>query len=78
MLSHSWNETTTNVPCLHPQLADLGRRNVIVTWAGFNSNLIKETTINPRAIVGVLPAFPDKAESVPMGKRMMNIGKNVT
>ncbi len=43
-------------------LADLGRRNVIITWAGFNSNLIKETTINPKAIVGVLPLFPDKAE----------------
>ncbi len=39
---------------------DLGRRNVIVTWASFNSNLIKETTINPMAIVGVLPLFPDK------------------
>ena len=58
--------------------ADLGRRNVIVTWAGFNSNLIEENTINPWAIVGVLPFFLDKAEPVPMGQRMMNIGKPVT
>ncbi len=42
--------------------ADLGLHNVIVTCAGFNSNLIKENTINPTAIMGVLPPFPDKAE----------------
>ena len=58
--------------------ADLGRRNDNVTWAGFHSNLIKENTINPWAIVGVLPLFLDKAESEPMGKRMMNKGKRVT
>ena len=59
--------------------ADLGRHKVIVTcMAGFNSNLIKENTINPKTIVGVLPLFPDKAESVQIVKRMMNISKRVT
>ena len=58
--------------------ADVGRHNVIVTWACFNSNLIKETTINPAAIIGVLSLFPNKAEQVTMVKRMMNIGKSLT
>ena len=54
--------------------ADLGRH--IVTWASFK--LIKENKVNLRAIVGVLPLFPDKAESVPMVKCVMDIGKSMT
>ena len=50
----------------------------IVTWAGFNANLLNEDTIKPKAIIGVLPLFPDKAASVPMVKHAMNIGKSVT
>ena len=49
-----------------------------VTWAGFNSSLIKHDTIKPNAIMGVLPLFPDKAASIPMVKHTMNIGKSVT
>ena len=50
----------------------------IVTWAGFNANLLNEDTIKPKAVIGVLPLFPDKAASVPMVKHAMNIGKRVT
>ena len=44
--------------------------------------MIREKAVNPKAIVGVLTRFPDKAESVPMVKRMkythtVYIGKRV-
>ena len=54
--------------------AGLGRHSV--TWAGFN--LIKENTVNPKAIVRVLPLFPDNAESVPMVKCVINIHNSLT
>ena len=45
---------------------------------GLNANLLNENKIKPKAIIGVLPLFPDKAASVPMVKHAMNIGKSVT
>ena len=40
---------------------DLGRHNVIVTWAGFKYNLIKENTINPTRRSSVFfHSFPTK------------------
>ncbi|MES9879449.1 MAG: hypothetical protein ABW185_01030 [Sedimenticola sp.] len=50
----------------------------VVTWAGFNSSLLSNESVKPRAIIGVLPLFPDKAASVPMVKHSMMLSKAVT
>ena len=44
-----------------------------MTWAGFNSSLMCEDSVKPRAIIGVLPLFPDKAASVLMVKHAMYV-----
>ncbi|MES9881863.1 MAG: hypothetical protein ABW185_13375 [Sedimenticola sp.] len=48
----------------------------IVTWAGFNSSLMDEDSIKPRAVTGVLPLFSDKAASVSMVKHAMSVIKD--
>ena len=44
-----------------------------MTWAGFNSSLMGENSIKPRAVLGILQLLPDKADSVPMYKHAMHI-----
>ena len=45
----------------------------VVTWAGFNSQLMNEESIKPPAEIGILPLFPDKAASPSMMKHTMEI-----
>jgi len=45
----------------------------VVTWAGFNSQLSSNESIKPRAEIGILPLFPDKAASACMMKHTMEI-----
>ncbi len=47
-----------------------------MTWAGFNSSLMDEDSIKPRAVTGVLPLFSDKAASVSMVKHAMSVIKD--
>ena len=50
----------------------------IVTWAGFSSSLLPAESVKPKANIGILPLFPDKAASVAMVKYAMLLGKAVT
>ena len=50
----------------------------IVTWAGFNSSLMGEDSIKPRAVILVLQLFPDKTTSVSMVKHAMHVVKDYT
>ena len=50
----------------------------VVTWAGFNSTLQSDDNVKPRANIGILPLFPDKAASVAMVKHSLLLGKSLT
>ena len=50
----------------------------VVTWAEFNSQLSSDESIEPRAEIGILPIFPDKAASACMMKHTMDIVKENT
>ena len=50
----------------------------IVTCAGFNSSLLLDESVKPKANISILPLFPDKAASVAMVKHSMLLGKAVT
>ena len=50
----------------------------VITWAGFNSQIRSDESIKPRAEIGILPLFPDKAASPSMMKHTMEIVKENT
>ena len=50
----------------------------VVTWAGFNSTLLSDDNVKPRANIGILPLFPDKAASLAMVKHSLLLGKTLT
>lgn len=50
----------------------------VVTWSGFNSQLMDDASIKPKAEIGILPLFPDKAASASMMKHTMEIVKTTT
>ena len=52
--------------------------DVAVTWAGFNCTLQSDDNMKPRANIGILPLFPDKAASVTMVKHSLLLGKSLT
>ncbi len=56
---------------------DLGKDDV-VTWAGFNSQLMDDESLQPPAEIGILPLFPDKAATPSMMKHAMEIVKKNT
>ena len=43
----------------------------IISWAGFHAQNIAEAEVPPKAIIGLLPPFEEKAGSVPMCKHAM-------
>ena len=45
----------------------------IITWSGFNSILLSDKTIKPKAVIDVLPLFPDKAATPSMMKHAMKL-----
>ena len=56
--------------------SELGKTDV-VTWAGFNSQLMNDESIKPQAMIGILPLFPDKAATPSMMKHTMEIVKEL-
>ena len=50
----------------------------VVTWAGFNSTLQSDDNVKPRANIGILPLFPDKAATVAMVKHSLLLGMSLT
>lgn len=45
----------------------------VITWSGFNSRLMSDDTVKPKAVIGVLPLFPDKAATPSMMKHAMKL-----
>lgn len=45
----------------------------VITWSGYNSRLMSDDSLKPRAVIGVLPLFPDKAASPSMIKHAMEL-----
>ena len=43
----------------------------VITWSGFNSTLMSDDTVKPKAVIGVLPLFPDKAATPSMMKHTL-------
>ena len=50
----------------------------ITTWAGYNSKAMPEDSVPPKANIGILPLFREKAASVPMIKHVFNISNKLT
>ena len=50
----------------------------VITWAGFNSQIRSDESIKPKAEIGILPLFPDKAAAPSMMKHTMEIVKENT
>ena len=50
----------------------------MITWGGFNSQCMNDESGKPRAEIGILPLFLDKAASPSMMKHSMNIVKKST
>ena len=45
----------------------------VITWSVYNSRLINDDSLNPRAVIGGLPLFPEKAASPSMIKHAMQL-----
>ena len=45
----------------------------VITWSGYNARLMSDDSVKPKAVVGVLPLFPDKAASPSMMKHAMHL-----
>ena len=45
----------------------------VLTWSGYNSHLMSDDTVKPKAVVGVLPLSPDKASTPSMMKHAMQL-----
>jgi hypothetical protein len=45
----------------------------VITWSGYNSRLMSDDCVKPKAVIGVLPLFPDKAATPSMMKHAMHL-----
>lgn len=45
----------------------------VVTWSGYNSLLMSDESVKPKAVIRVLPLFPDKATTPSMMKHVMHL-----
>ena len=45
----------------------------VITWSGYNSRLMNDESMKPKAVIGVLPLFPDKAATPSMMKHVMHL-----
>ena len=45
----------------------------VITWSGYNSRLMSDDSVKPKAVIGVLPLFPDKAATPFMLKHAMHL-----
>ena len=45
----------------------------VITWSGYNSRLMNDDSLKPPAGIGVLPLFPDKADSTSVIKQAMQL-----
>ena len=45
----------------------------VITWSGYNSRLMNDESVKPKAVIGVLPLFPDKAATPSMMKHAMHL-----
>jgi len=43
----------------------------VITWSGYNSHLVSDDSMRPKAVIGVLPLFPDNAATPSMMKHSM-------
>ena len=50
----------------------------VVIWVGFNCSLQSDDNWKPRANIGIVPLFPDKAASVLRVKHSLLLGKSLT
>jgi len=47
--------------------------NEVITWSGYNSRLMTNESVKPKAVIGVLPLFPNKAATPSMMKHAMQL-----
>ena len=45
----------------------------VITWSGYNFRLMSDDSVKPKAVIGVLPLFSDKAATPSMMKHAMNL-----
>lgn len=45
----------------------------VITWSGYNSRLMSDDSVKPKAVTGVLPLFPDKAAKPSMMNHAMHL-----
>jgi len=47
--------------------------NEVITWSGYNSRLMTDESVKPKAVIGVLPLFPNQAATPSMIKHAMKL-----
>ena len=50
----------------------------VITWSGYNSRLMSDGSVKPRAQIVILPLFKDKAASLSMMKHAMELTVHCT